>query len=73
MWIFSLSSCDFWFRIIDLRKPAFCIIFIRMLLVWDIMGEVMGVVWGVANFTALLFFSWGKPCKASVISHQVGA
>ena len=27
-----------------------------MLLVWDVMGEVMGVIilWGVANFTALL-------------------
>ena len=31
-------------------------IFIHMLLVWDVIGKVMGVVWGVANFTALLLF-----------------
>ena len=31
-----------------------------MLLVWDVMGKVMGVVWGVANFTALLSFFPGE-------------
>ncbi len=37
-------------------------IFIHMLLIWDVMGGVMGVVWGVANFTALLyFFPGGNP------------
>ncbi len=32
-----------------------------MLLIWDVMGGVMGVVWDVANFTALLFFPGGNP------------
>ena len=33
-------------------------------LVWDVVGGVMGVVWGVANFTALLFFPGGSPVQA---------
>ena len=43
-------------------KPYYnSIILIRMLLVWDVMDEVMGVAevmsvaWGVANFTTLPF------------------
>ncbi len=47
-------------------------IFIRMLLIWDVMGGVMGVVWGVANFTALLFFpAQGKSCHHSNISEPL--
>ena len=43
-------------------NSVFISIFDPIILVWDVMGEVMGVVWGVANFATLLFFSWGKPC-----------
>ena len=32
-------------------------------LIWDVMGGVMGVVWGVANFTALLFFFLGETLR----------
>ena len=34
--------------------------FVCFSLVWDVMGKAMGMVWGVAKFTALLF-SWWKP------------
>ena len=56
----------------DLRKPYSFVCFftfIRMLLVWDVMGEV---VWSVANFTALLFFFLRetlKPCALYYIAH----
>ena len=59
----SARMCGFSSQFLDNQPENCCtttaysfvcfFIFIRMLLVWDVMGDVMGVVWGVANFTAL--------------------